>query len=116
MDKRYDLAEKKVLLQEINEGIIADKIDGNDLNKYDKIFFCMVTEVDISFAALWLYEKSLFTNKNLKNNGQIKNIIRNINENLGKLLIMFAMEDLGEINSPYGEYSCLEKIKTPKKD
>lgn len=119
MDK-YNLVEKKILLQELNNKIIADNINVRSLNEYDKKFFVNAnSEADVSFAALWLYEKELF--KRLKNEEltveQVKNIIKKINENLGNFLLMFSIKNSETISSPYGEYSCVQKVKkTQKKD
>ena len=115
---KYNLAEKKSLLQELNNKIIADNIDVCSLNEYDKKFLVNAnSEADVSFAALWLYEKELF--KRLKNEEltveQVKNIINKINENLGCFLIMFSIGNSENISSPYGEYSCMQKVKKQQK-
>ena len=55
------------------------------------------------------------TNKELTDE-QVKKIIKKINENLGFLIIMFIAEGSENINSPYGEYSCMQKIKKQQKN
>lgn len=125
MENNYGIAEKKALLVQINNKILTDKINNDSLKEYDKIFinnnennnerliYDNTSEVDKVLEALWMYIKDLFKrliDKELTKE-QLKNSIRKLNENLGQLLIMFTMESSENINSPYGEYSCMQIIK-----